>query len=141
LLDWEDAASGQTKFLAPVAKIRTLPGMAQCPEKCKICEQPATLETVVPQKSDDPEVIRITGCACGAFTADREWWYMEADKERTDSPPERFARLSSAVRTHHEAGKPAHLARKTWSDLTTPTPPAPSTPPKPSKSRKVAKPR
>jgi hypothetical protein len=110
--------------------------MAQCPERCKICAQPATLETVVPPKSDDPDVIRITGCACGAFTADREWWYMEADTERTASPTERFALLSSVLRTRHEAGKPAHLGRKTWSDLAAPPPPA-----KPSKSRKLAKPR
>jgi hypothetical protein len=112
--------------------------MAQCPEKCKICEQPATLDTVVPQKADDPEVIRITGCACGAFTSAREWWYMEADKERTASPAERFARLSSALRTHHEAGKPAHLDRETWTDLAPPAELAPE-PSKPSKSRKPAK--
>jgi hypothetical protein len=125
--------------LSPVSKLRRLFRMVQCPEQCKICAQPATLETVLPQKSDDPDVIRITGCACGDFTADREWWYMEADTQRTASPTERFARLSSALRTNHEAGKPAHLASRTWSDLAPPTPP--STPPKPSKSRKVAKPR
>jgi hypothetical protein len=102
--------------------------MTQCPEQCKICEQPAMLATIPPRKPDDPEVIRIDGCACGAFTADREWWYMEADKERTAAPTERFARLASALLAHHKAGKPAHLSSRTWSDLAEPaaTPSAPA---------------
>lgn len=88
------------------------------------------LDTVPPEKPDDPDVIEITGCACGAFTADRDWWYMEADKERTASPSERFARLSSVLRTRYDGGTPAHLSRKAWSDL------AASTPPKRATSRK-----
>jgi hypothetical protein len=100
------------------------------------------LEALQPQKADDPDIIRITGCACGAFTADRDWWYMEADSERTASPPERFAQLSSTLRTRHDAGNPAHLARKTWNELASPE--APETPeaakpPKASKSRKPTK--
>jgi hypothetical protein len=95
------------------------------------------LEAIQPQKADDPDVIRITGCACGAFTADRDWWYMEADSERTASP-ERFAHLSSVLRALHDAGKPAHLGRKTWSELASPE--APAEAPKPSKPSKSKKP-
>jgi hypothetical protein len=109
--------------------------MARCPEQCKICAQPATLDTAPPQKDDDPDAIRVTGCACGAFTADREWWYMEADAERTASPGERFARLSSVLRTRHQAGKPAHLSGRTWSELAAPTPLKPTKPTKPRKWR------
>jgi hypothetical protein len=114
--------------------------MAQCPERCKICAQSAMLEAVQPQKADDPDVIRITGCACGAFTAERDWWYMEADSDRTAAPPERFAQLSSVLRARHEAGKPAHLGRKTWSELASPeAPPEAAKPSKPSKSKKPTK--
>ena len=97
------------------------------------------LETVQPQKDDDPDVIRITGCACGAFTADRDWWYMEADSDRTASPPERFAQLSSALHARHAAGQPAHLGRKTWSDLASPEAPESPKSSKPAKPRKSGK--
>jgi hypothetical protein len=113
--------------------------MAQCPERCKVCAQPAMLDTVPPQKPDDPEVIRITGCACGAFTADRDWWYMEADTERTAAPAERFAQLSSVLLARHKAGEPAHLGRGTWSELAAPAPPKPEKPAKAPKATKRTK--